>query len=150
MLVLVLTLAVIVPASASWATLDSGEFNSAVNALQLVDPTIDPPPAGENWALVVGGGRTECPSFAISARSGPEGEDLQGVLALVQSACGGENFTARVTCLAVEGIFAGVGGVIVQSNFTPIIGMPFVAAFGDPGNAQRNRRHLRPSGWRAR
>jgi hypothetical protein len=98
--------AVAVPASAAdvYSLLD---FNSAVNALRAVDPTIDPPPNDPSRDLAVGGFHgAQQNNVGVSAHSGPTGEDPNGHVSDTSKTFKGR---FRVTCLAVLGNRAALG-----------------------------------------
>jgi hypothetical protein len=95
-----------VPASAAdvYSLLD---FNSAVNALTAVDPTIDPPPNDPGKDFAVGGFHGVLNNnVGVSGHSGPSGKDPQGHVSDTSRTFKGR---FRVTCLAVVGYDAALG-----------------------------------------
>jgi hypothetical protein len=104
------------------------EFQSAVDALHQIDPTIDSPPTSGGHDYVVGGARGVDVGFGgtigISARSGPAGEDPSGRIAF-------QGLPAQVTCLAVIGNLAAIGA----EGTGPAEGMEFMVRVRDDGAA---------------
>jgi hypothetical protein len=112
LLVLVATVAALtLPAGASAYTLL--DFQSAVDALTAVDPTIEPPPNDPNRDFVVGGfqGPVENSNWGVSGHSGPLGEDPQGHASETIPGASAGTFQARwdVVCVAVLGNEAALG-----------------------------------------
>jgi len=96
------------PSSAS-AQLDLLEFQSAVDAMLAVDPTLDPPPNDGKKDFVVGGVQDSLGfRHGISAHSGPAGEDAFGHVS-TQSPTGQKQRWDDVVCLAVLGNLAAIG-----------------------------------------
>jgi hypothetical protein len=122
-------------ASAMYSLLD---FQSAVDALHAVDPTIDSPPNNPGKDFAVGGFQgTENNNVGFSAHSGPLGEDPQGKLSETRPGFFGTpprtyQGRFRVTCLAVMGNQAALGLVPTDaaSNDQPD---EFVLAVRDNG-----------------
>jgi hypothetical protein len=144
---LVLAMAVaFATAAGATAAIDLVEFNSAVDAMKAVDPTLDPPPADDRTDFVVGGfdrhltttsGIDIVVHHAISARLSPRGE-VQGQLVrtIVQSdRAHVATEVNRVTCLAIVGNNASVGMVVKQSSgeFAGAPGSPSVIVLHDSG-----------------
>jgi hypothetical protein len=108
--------AIALPASAS-AVYSLFDYQSATDALQAVDPTIDPPPNDPGKDFAVGGfqGETENNNVAFSAHSdGLLGEDAQGHLSetiplFYPMSPRTYQGRFRVTCLAVIGNEAAMG-----------------------------------------
>ncbi len=99
--------AIAVPAGAS-AVYSLLDFNSAVDAMLKVDPTLDPPPNDPGRDLAVGGFQAPVNNnVGFSAHSGPLGEDSQGHLS--ETIRGTFQGRFRVTCLIVVGTEAGIG-----------------------------------------
>jgi hypothetical protein len=109
----IVAIAVPARATADYSLLD---FQSAVDALNAVDPTIDPPPNDPSNDFVVGGFQgQENNNFGFSAHSTPLGEEPQGKLTETiprpLTDTGTSTYQARfsVTCLAVDGKDAAIG-----------------------------------------
>jgi hypothetical protein len=120
----------VLPSSAS-AQVDLLEFQSAVDAMLAVDPTLDPPPNDPRKDFAVGGGRTVIDDlgFALSAHSGPLGEEAKGHMSFGGFVGPGEpekeaQVTVDVTCLRVAVKTATVGGEITHINPTARRGLP--------------------------
>src|SRR5919201_3015311 len=113
LLVLVATVAALaLPAGASAYTLL--DFQSAVDALTAVDPTIDPPPNDPSHDFAVGGFTgLDNNKVGFSAQSGPLSENAQGKLSeTIPLFFGiGQTYQGRftITCLAVAGPVASMG-----------------------------------------
>jgi hypothetical protein len=126
-------LAVAIPAG---ARADSSllDYQSAVDALAAVDPTIDPPPNDPGTDFAVGGlqGPDENNNIGFSAHGGPFGEDPQGHMS--ETIPAPENFKARfrVTCLAVAGNEAAIGLVPTDASSNDQVN-EFVFAVFDSG-----------------
>ncbi len=104
---LALTLVVgvfVFPSSAS-ATHDLLDYESAVDAMLAVDPTLDPPPGDGKRDFVVGGFQFANSNFAVSAHSGPTGEEPFGHVNRIfpHFTQGPYQGRWRVTCVAVAG-----------------------------------------------
>ena len=136
-MLLALTLVVglfVFPSSAS-ATHDLLGFQSAVDAMLAVDPTLDPPPNDGTRDFVVGGfhafGNT---LWGLSAHSGPLGEAPFGHVSQTQQQISGETKHARwrVTCLDVDGDLAAATGIPTEARSNDDFG-PHVFVFRDGG-----------------
>jgi hypothetical protein len=107
-------IAIAVPAGAS-ADYTLLDFQSAVDALTAVDPTIDPPPNDPSRDLAVGGFQgIDNNNVAFSAHSGPLGGDAQGKLSETVPLFYGtppRTYQGRftITCLAALGNSAAMG-----------------------------------------
>jgi hypothetical protein len=92
------------------------------------------------------GATTFCTSytreFSILAVHDPNDDVTYGTITVGSVESGGVVFAVRVTCLAVSGNVAEVGGVIVQDAFDPsFVGGPlelFLRDSGQPGTASRD------------
>jgi hypothetical protein len=83
-------------------------FQSALEALWAVDPTMEPPPDNGSRDFAVGGFQgPDGNNFGFSAHSGPSGEDPRGHLSETIPGFGQARF--RVTCLKVFGNQAALG-----------------------------------------
>jgi hypothetical protein len=95
----------VLPSSAN-AQVELLEFQSAVDAMQAVDPTLDPPPNDGRHDFVVGGFQFADLNWAVSAHSGPLGEEPFGHANRTfpkRLPSDGKQERWRVTCLAVVG-----------------------------------------------
>jgi hypothetical protein len=120
LLVLTTTMvAIAVPASAT-ADYSLPALQSAVDALNAFDPTIDPPPNDPNQDFVVGGFQGERNNnVGLSAHSGPLGQGAQGHVSETVPLFYGvppRTYQGRfaVTCLSVLGPNAALG--LVPTN----------------------------------
>lgn len=110
----VAVLAIAVPGSAR-ATYSLLDLQQATDALQAVDPTIDPPPNDSSKDFAVGGFHgTDNNNVGFSAHSGPLGQDAQGHLSeTIPLFYGTPPHTYqgrfRITCLSVLGPDAAMG-----------------------------------------
>ena len=96
-----------------------------------IDLTIDPLSSSGDGDFVVGGGQTLSGlSTAISAHSGPLGEDPRGIWWLNAAIR-----MTRVTCLAVSGNLAAAGVVSTQGAFEGVEGIVLFRDGGVPGGA---------------
>ena len=136
---LAVSVGVLVLPSGASAQLELPEFQSAVDAMQAVDPTLDPPPNEPRRDFVVGGANNGLgASFGVSAHSDADGQDPFGHLSATEAHPTLPGFTVqirfRVTCLAVLGNMAAVGGVQTQasSNDHPP-GTNYIVVFRDSG-----------------
>jgi hypothetical protein len=109
---LVVAIVITPSAGAGYSLLD---FQSAVDSLQAVDPTIDPPPNDPGRDFAVGGFQgEENNNVGFSAHSGPLGEDPQGRVSETVPLffpTASKTFQGRfnVTCLSVLGVDAALG-----------------------------------------
>jgi hypothetical protein len=107
--------AIALPAGAGADVYSLLDYQSATDALQAVDPTIDPPPNDPNRNFVVGGFHgTDNNNVGFSANSDAIGLDPQGHLSETIPLFFGtppETYQGRfrVTCLAVVGNEAAMG-----------------------------------------
>ena len=133
LLALTLVVGVIVFPSSASATVDLLDFQSAVDEMLAVDPTLDPPPNDGKHDFVVGGFQAGTYNNAISAHSDPSGQDVFG-FETNTARNGGDKYRSRVTCLAVAGNVAAYGVVVThsQSNTLPP-GTQFVDVVRDSG-----------------
>src|SRR3954447_6512161 len=80
--------------------------------------------------------------FSILAIHDPNEDVTYGTFTVGSAESGGVVFAVRVTCLAVSGNVAEVGGVIVQDAFDPsLVGGPgelFLRDSGQPGTVSRD------------
>jgi hypothetical protein len=128
--------AIALPAGAGGAYLLL-DYQSATDALQAVDPSIDPPPNDPSKDFAVGGYQgIENNNVGFSAHSGPLGQDAQGKLSETVPAFSPTTFQGRfvVTCLVTDGKNAALGLVPTTSasNDQPD---EFVLAVHDSGLA---------------
>jgi hypothetical protein len=133
--------ALLFPSSAS-ATHDLLDFQSAVDAMHAVDPTLAPPPNDGRHDFVVGGARRTEPgepqNVGVSAHSGPLGEDPFGHVSSTiipdEEPAATNQVRFRVTCLRVAGNLAAIGGIQTNaaSNDSPP-GANFVLVVRDSG-----------------
>jgi hypothetical protein len=111
-LILVPTLVValfVFPSSAS-ATGDLLDYQSAVDAMHAVDPTLEPPPNDGKHDFAVGGVQDAFGlNHGISAHSGPQGQDPFGKMTTKRPAREGAKELYNVVCLAVVGNVAAIG-----------------------------------------
>jgi hypothetical protein len=127
--------AIAIPAGAS-AVYSLLEFDSAVDAMLKVDPTLDPPPNDPNRDFAVGGfqGPIENSNWGVSGHSGPLGESPQGHASETIPGKGAGTFQARwrVVCVFVAGKHAALG--LVPTEAASNEAGPFVLALfdGDP------------------
>ena len=77
-LALTLVFGVFVFSGSASATVDLLDFQSAVDDMLAVDPTLDPPPNDGKHDFVVGGFQAATYNSAISAHSDPSGQDVFG------------------------------------------------------------------------
>ncbi len=133
LLALTLVVGVIVFPSSASATVDLLDFQSAVDDMLAVDPTLDPPPNDGKHDFVVGGFQAATYNTAISAHSDPSGQDVFG-FETNTARNGGDKYRSRVTCLAVSGNVAAYGVVVThsESNTLPP-GTQFVDVVRDSG-----------------
>jgi hypothetical protein len=140
LLALTLVVGLLVFPSAASATHDLLGFQSAVDAMEAVDRTLDPPPNEGRHDFVVGGFKRFGANIAVSAHSGPLGEDPFGHVSVTVTDSPipdfGQTFQVRfkVTCLAVAANMAALGGVETEaaSNDNPP-GTNHVMVFRDSG-----------------
>ena len=71
--------------------------------------------------------------FSILAVSDPQGGGAYGTVTFGNLEHGGTVYTVRVTCLAVSGVLAEIGGVVVDSADPTQIGGPFRVFVRDSG-----------------
>jgi hypothetical protein len=79
--------------------------------------------------------------YSIFAVSDPQGGGAYGTVTIGNVEFGGPVYSVRVTCLAVSGILAEIGGIVVNSADTTQIGDAFrlfVRDSGSPGAAARD------------
>jgi hypothetical protein len=106
--------AIAVPAAAR-AGYSLFDYQSALNSLQLMDPTIDPPPNNPNTDFAVGGFQGQDDNnVGFSAHSGSLGENAQGHLSetiplFFPTASRTYQGRFEVTCLSVLGPDAALG-----------------------------------------
>jgi hypothetical protein len=140
------------PGLARAEIVDLFSFQSAVDAAQAVDPTLNSPPNDGRHDFAVGGGRTvpDNLGFGFSAHSGPLGENPKGHMSFGLSLAPPfpkvAQVTIDVTCLTVVLNVATIGGEITHVNApggdpVPIVqegrGALFVATDnGNPVNGQ--------------
>jgi hypothetical protein len=137
--------AIALPASAS-AVYSLFDYQSASDALQAVDSTIDPPPNDPNKDFAVGGFQGQGSfqgqdnNVGFSAHSGPLGQDVQGHLSETvplssPTAPGTAQGRFDVTCLSVLGNDAALGLVPTDaaSNDQPAQFVLLVHDSGLPG-----------------
>ncbi len=115
LLALMLVLGVFVfsgSASAS-GTLDLLDYQSTVDAMLAVDPTLDPPPNDGKHDFVVGGFQTGDLNWGVSAHSGPTGEEPFGHVSATspEGPSDLKQGRLRVTCVNVLGNLAAIGAV---------------------------------------
>jgi hypothetical protein len=125
---------ILFPSSAS-AAVDLLDFQSAVDEMLAVDPTLDPPPNDGKHNFVVGGFQDETDlNWAVSAHSGPLGEDPFGHVSVTfpEGSPDGKQGRWRVTCVNVEGNLAAIGAVPTEAASNDV-GSPGVAVFRDAG-----------------
>ncbi len=147
LLALMLVLGVFVfsgSASAS-GTLDLLDFESTVEEMQAVDPTLDPPPNDGKHDFVVGGFQQADFNWGVSAHSGPTGEEPFGHVSTTfpEGPSDGKQGRWRVTCVNVFGNLAAIGVVPTEAASNDAAD-PLVFVFRDagpgggegPGNAQ--------------
>jgi hypothetical protein len=140
-MLLALTLVVgmfVFPGSAS-ATHDLLDFESTVEQMLAVDPTLDPPPNDGKHDFVVGGfqeGSTQVDiNWGVSAHSGPSGEEPFGHVSgtFPKGATDEKQGRWRVTCVNVAGKLAAIGGVPTQAASNDADPALFVFRDGGPG-----------------
>jgi hypothetical protein len=138
-MLLALTLVVgmfVFPGSAS-ATHDLLDFESTVEEMLAVDPTLDPPPNDGKRDFVVGGFQQGDLNWAVSAHSGPLGEDPLGHVSatapLAKANTDEKQGRWRVTCVNVAGKLAAIGGVPTQAASNDADPALFVFRDGGPG-----------------
>lgn len=101
-------------APAAIASVDAVEYEAAATAVTTVEPTIDVPALSFSRDSVVGTSRNGDATLALTARSGPNGEDPEGQgVAIAPST----RTQFDVTCLDTLGGFAAVGVVVTRSTF---------------------------------
>jgi hypothetical protein len=126
------------PASAAGvATADPLEYQSAVDAMLAVDPTLDAPPNDGKHDFVVGGFQSGDYNFGVSAHSGPLGEAPLGYVSATTPLAKANTTEAkqgrwRVTCVNVVGKLAAIGGVPTQAASNDF-DFPVVFVFRDGG-----------------
>ena len=108
--------AIALPAGVGAAGYSLLDYQSAIDALLAVDPTIDPPPNDPSNDFAVGGFQgQENNNFGFSAHSTPLGGEPEGKLSETiprpLTDTGSSTYQARfsVTCLAVVGKDAAIG-----------------------------------------
>jgi hypothetical protein len=138
-MLLALTLVVgmfVFPGSAS-ATHDLLDFESTVEEMLAVDPTLDPPPNDGKHDFVVGGFQQDDINWGVSAHSGPLGEDPLGHVSATAPLEKGNTDEKqgrwRVTCVNVAGKLAAIGGVPTQAASNDAEPALFVFRDGGPG-----------------
>jgi len=96
------------------ATVDLLDYQAAVDEMQAVDPTLEPPPNDGKHDFVVGGFQALFPftdivtNWSVSAHSGPDGENPQGhvnMTAPTETESGAVQGRWRVTCVSVGQAF---------------------------------------------
>ena len=100
--------------------------------------TPDPPPNNDKHDFVVGGFQFFEGNWAVSAHSGPLGEEPFGHVSLtVSEGSSEETFGVqgrwRVTCVNVDGPLAAIGVVPTQAASNDQVGVPWVLVFSDGG-----------------
>jgi hypothetical protein len=119
--------------SSAGATHDLLDFESAVDAMRAVDPTLDPPPNGPGKDFVVGGGQNLDQNFGLSAHSGALGEDPDGHVSLTFGQPDTRQYRGRVICLAVAGNLATVGVVPTNARSNDFPALQLVLGVRDSG-----------------
>jgi hypothetical protein len=114
------------------ATNDLLEFQSAVDAMRAVDPTLEPPPNDGRRDFTVGAVHSTAATFAFSAHSGPLGEEPFGHISvtIAKSDSDVKQGRYRVTCLDVRANLAVVVGVPTRASDFPV---PLVLMLRDGG-----------------
>ena len=107
------------------SALDLLEFQSAVDAMRAVDPTLDPPPNDGRHDFVVGGFSAPTVKWSVSAHSGPLGEEPFGHVnrTIPQPSGVIKQSRWRVTC------------VYVSANLAVVVGVPHPHAGSDDFNS---------------
>jgi hypothetical protein len=112
-------LALAVPVTAIY---DLQLFQEAVVAMLEFDPTLDPPPDNPGRDFVVGGAQFigGLANVGVSAHGGPDGEDPKGHVSdtapFPMDPTKPDQIRISVTCLAVSGNLAAVGGIVTESS----------------------------------
>jgi hypothetical protein len=135
--------AIALPAGVGATVYSLLDFQSATDALQAVDPTIDPPPNDPSIDFAVGGFKgADNNNVGFSAHSGPLGQDAQGKLSETIPLFYGtppRTYQGRfkITCLAVAGNTASMGLVPTDaaSNDQPAEFVFVVRDTGLPGGS---------------
>ena len=131
-LALTLVFGVFVFSGSASATVDLLDFQSAVDDMLAVDPTLDPPPNDGKHDFVVGGFQAGTYNNAISAHSDPSGQDVFGFE--TNTMPNGLKYRSRVICIAVAGNVAAYGVEVTQSaSNTEPPGTQFVDVVMDSG-----------------
>ncbi len=109
-------------------------FQTAVDAAQTVDPTLDPPPNNGKHDFVVGGFQNALlERVGLSAHSDPHGANVYGHESVTFPR--GTKIRAKVVCLAVSGKFAAWGILRTSSQGGAASGDVEVGRDGGPGGA---------------
>jgi hypothetical protein len=102
--------AIAIPAGTAATVYSLLDYQSAVDSLQAIDPTIDPPPNDPNKDFAVGGFQgVDGNNVGFSAHSDPFGGNAQGKLSETKPFEGPYQGRFVVTCLAVAGTEAAMG-----------------------------------------
>jgi len=133
LLVLAVAVAALAAPGPASATHTLFEFQSALEALWTIDPTINPPPDDGHTDFAVGGFQgPEDNNFGFSGHSGPLGEDPQGHLS--ETIHGVFQGRFRVTCLMVAGNQAALRLVLTEAASNDAVS-EFVLSVFDSGIA---------------
>jgi hypothetical protein len=108
------------------------DFQSALEALWEVDPSLEPPPDNGSRDFAVGGfqGPVDDNNFGFSAHSGPLGQDPRGHLS--ETIHGEFQGRFKVTCLRVVGKMAAMG-LVPTDNAANDAAAQFVLSVFDSG-----------------
>jgi hypothetical protein len=134
-LTLALLLSVAVVTGVATASHDLLDFESTVEEMREVDPTLDPPPNDGKHDFVVAGFQDEFEvNWGVSAHSGPSGEEPFGHVSVTfpEGPSDDKQGRFRVTCVNVEGNLAAIGAVPTQAASNDVEDT-FVFLFRDAG-----------------
>jgi hypothetical protein len=102
--------AIAIPAATAATVYSLLDYQSAVDSLQAIDSTIDPPPNDPNKDFAVGGFQgVDGNNVGFSAHSDPFGQNAQGKLSETIPFSGPYQGRFVVTCLTVAGTEAAMG-----------------------------------------
>jgi hypothetical protein len=107
------------PGPVAAADIDLLNFQAAVAAAQAVDPTLEPPPSDGSKDFVVAGFQQDDMNWAVSAHSGPAGEDPFGHVSLTVPELSSDDKQGRWRVICVN-----VGGVERTGGFALITVVP--------------------------
>jgi hypothetical protein len=137
LLALMLVFGVLVFPSSASATADTADlldFESTVEEMPAIDPTLEAPPNDGKHDFVVASFQQDDLNWGVSAHSGPTGEAPYGHVSVTfpEGPSDLKQARWRVTCVNVGGNLAAIGGVPAEAA-SDDLDEPFVFFFRDGG-----------------